>query len=116
MVEVIPCAPHELRPGDVAAFERNGLLVLHRVIRSSGSAVRLCGDSNLCSDGEIPWSRVLGRGRVIHRRPLELRLPCCRHVRAMAFSLRTHIWAASHRLLDGVSRTLLGQARPESSV
>jgi len=47
------------------------------VARLSESGIYFAGDSLQRDDGCIPHSRVLGRVRLLKRRPLTLRLPLC---------------------------------------
>jgi len=74
-VEVQPCAATELRAGEVAAFERCGKVIVHRVRKLSSGGVYFAGDSLRRGDGCIPHEQVLGRVRLLKRRPLNLRLP-----------------------------------------
>jgi hypothetical protein len=81
VLEIVPCAAAALRQGEVAAFERNGTVVVHRVVRVGADAVRFRGDALPDPDGDIPFERVLGRARLVHRRPLKLRWPRPFHLR-----------------------------------
>lgn len=74
-LEVQPCQAAELQVGELAAFEWQGQLVVHRVTRSTPDGVLLQGDNRERSDGHVPAARVLGRARVIERRRLRLRWP-----------------------------------------
>lgn len=80
-VEITPCAPAELEVGELAAFERSGQVVVHRVQRKSGAGIHFAGDSRAAADGCIAAADVLGRARVIARRPLRLRMPNLWHLR-----------------------------------
>ena len=74
-VEVEPCAAAELRAGEVAAFERGGRIIVHRVQQVAKSGVYFAGDSSWSGDGCVPIERVLGRVHMIERRSLRWRLP-----------------------------------------
>lgn len=74
-VEVTPCDPMTLRPGEVAAFARGDALIVHRVIARGDGALRFRGDSLARDDGWVPAGDVLGRARVIARGPLRLSRP-----------------------------------------
>lgn len=82
-VEVIPCAPSELEVGELAAFERGGKVVVHRVQGLSPEGVFFAGDSREAGDGCVASPRVLGRARVVQRRRLHLRLPSLWHLRSL---------------------------------
>lgn len=82
-VEISPCGASELEVGQIAAFERAGQVVVHRVVKTSAQGVVFAGDSRARADGCIPASQVLGRARVVARRPLRARLPTRWHIRAL---------------------------------
>jgi hypothetical protein len=82
-VEVIPCEPTELAVGELAAFERDGKVVVHRVEGQSSDGVFFAGDSRGAGDGCVAPDRVLGRARVVARRRLRLRLPSLWHLRSL---------------------------------
>lgn len=86
-VEVTPCPPSELRAGQIAAFERGGQVVVHRVRAVSDEGVFFAGDSRAHDDGCVAFGQVLGHARVIARRRLRLRLPGRWHVVALWRSL-----------------------------
>jgi hypothetical protein len=89
VVEIVPCDPAMLRPGDIGAFERSGRVVVHRVVSVKTDAVRFRGDAVPQADGDIPFAQVLGRARVVRRRPLRLRWPTVGHlVRALRAASR----------------------------
>ena len=92
-VDIVPTLFSKLRPGDVAAFERNGTLVVHRIVTIEGDHAVFAGDSLRHSDGAIPASRVLGRVEVVAQKGLSLRLPGRWHLRALwrALSRRWHL-------------------------
>ena len=80
VMEIAPCSPATLRAGELAAFERDGWVVVHRVVRVADGHVRFVGDALERGDGDVPFDRVLGRARVIERRPLRLRVPGLSHI------------------------------------
>ena len=87
LLEVRPSEAAALRAGQLAAYEREGRLVVHRVSAVGDAHIVLGGDALERSDGNIPRSRVLGRAHVLSRRPLRLQLPRLRHVRIVLRSL-----------------------------
>ena len=87
-LEIEPCAAAELRVGDVAAFERDGAVVVHRVTSVTAAGVHFQGDTLEREDGCIGSDNVLGRARVIERRPLHFRLPRPRDIRRALRALR----------------------------
>ena len=74
-LEVLPCPAEELKVGELAAFDRGGQLVVHRVTQQEAGGVRMQGDNREVSDGEIPPEQILGRATILHRRRLNLRWP-----------------------------------------
>jgi hypothetical protein len=82
-VEVTPCAAAELEIGELAAFERRGEVVVHRVQGKSPEGVFFAGDSRETSDGCVSQTDVLGRARVVTRRRLRPRIPSVWHIRAL---------------------------------
>jgi hypothetical protein len=95
-VEVVPCAPAELEVGELAAFERAGEVVVHRVQGRSPAGIQFAGDSRAAADGCINTADVLGRARVIERRPLRVRVPSLWHLR--------WLWRAVPRTLSALRR------------
>lgn len=81
LLEVRPSESGALAAGQLAAFERDGRVVVHRVTAVAREHVELWGDALERGDGKIPRARVLGRAHVLSRRPLRLRLPELRHLR-----------------------------------
>lgn len=72
IVQLEPVAPNELKPGDIILYHSlHDTAVIHRVIRIERSAsdwiVLTRGDAASQNDAPIPWSRVLGRVRLIER-------------------------------------------------
>lgn len=96
-IEIIPCAGTALAIGELGAFERNGQVIVHRVLRVGVEGVLFGGDSRRADDGVITHEQVLGRARVIERRRLRWRLPTLRHVvwLGRALSKRVVSWGAS---------------------
>lgn len=86
-LEVRPAEASELRVGQIAAFERQGRVIVHRVRAVSEDCIELAGDALAQGDGPIPRERVLGRAHVLKRRPIELRLPKPRHMRILLRAL-----------------------------
>ncbi len=87
-LEIDPCGAAELRVGEVAAFERSGTVVVHRVTRVTATGVHFQGDALKREDGCIPIADVLGRARVLERRPLSVRLPRPADIRRALRALR----------------------------
>ena len=67
VVRVEPCVG-PLRPGDVVLFERDGRLVLHRVLRVTRTRLLLKGDARRDPDGWVLREDVFGR---LARRPVD---------------------------------------------
>lgn len=87
LLEVRPSEGGALVAGQLAAFERDGRVVVHRVSAVAAEHLELAADALQRGDGKIPRARVLGRAHVLLRRPLELRLPRLEHVRMLFRSL-----------------------------
>ncbi len=86
-VEVRPSEAGELRVGQIAAFERQGRVIVHRVHAVEPERIALAGDALKRGDGYVPRGDVLGRAHVLRRRPLQLRLPRPRHLRILVRAL-----------------------------
>jgi hypothetical protein len=80
-VEVVPCLASELTVGQIAAFERGGQVVVHRVQRVTPEGVYFAGDALRRQDGCIAAAQLLGRARVVERRALRWRRPRLEHLR-----------------------------------
>lgn len=74
-VEVVPCPPAALRPGDVAAYARGDTVVVHRLVGRGDGALRFRGDSLAREDAPVPPGDVLGRASVLRRAPLRWSRP-----------------------------------------
>jgi hypothetical protein len=74
-IEVMPCLLAQLAVGDVAAFERKGGIVIHRIRAIEPGQVLFGGDAAAGDDGWVSASRLLGRARVLTRRRLQPRCP-----------------------------------------
>jgi hypothetical protein len=92
LLEVRPSERGALGPGQLAAFERDGRVVVHRVAAVACEHLELAGDALEHADGMIPRARVLGRAHVLARRRLRLRLPRPVHVRLLLQALSRR-WA-----------------------
>ena len=92
LLEVRPSEGGALAAGQLAAFERDGRVVVHRVTAVGSEHVELRGDALERGDGKIPRACVLGRAHVLLRRPLRLRLPDLRHLRLVLGALARR-WA-----------------------
>ncbi len=88
---VQPCLPAELRVGQIAAFERDGRIVVHRVERVSHAGVHFSGDTLERGDGCIANENVLGRATILARRPLVWQLPQWAHARLIWRLLRRRL-------------------------
>jgi hypothetical protein len=86
-IEVSPCPVAALEVGQVAAYEREGHVVVHRIERISPEGLHFAGDSLATRDGCIPRQQVLGRARVLERRRLRLRLPSRHELRWLGRAL-----------------------------
>jgi len=87
LLEVRPSESEALAVGQLAAFERDGRVVVHRVTAIGLQHVELAGDALASGDGKIPRARVLGRAHVLSRRRLRLRWPELEHVRLLLGAL-----------------------------
>jgi signal peptidase len=103
LVEAVPCSWDRLSPGNIGVFEGASGVVVHRVRSVRTGAVEFAGDALGGPDELVAAARVLGRARVISRRPLRLRVPTRRHLQLAA----RWGWRSLGRLL----RSLLRQAR-----
>jgi hypothetical protein len=74
-IEVEPCPAAQLRVGEIAAFERQGRVVVHRVARITPDGLHFQGDNLDHPDGVVASTQVLGRARVVARRPWRTRWP-----------------------------------------
>lgn len=86
-VEVRPSEAAQIQVGQIAAFERQGRIVVHRVRAVSAERIEFAGDALKRGDGSVARELVLGRAHVLRRRPLELRLPKLRHLRIVMRAL-----------------------------
>lgn len=78
------CAAGELLIGDIAACEREGSLVIHRLVGGTGSGLVLKGDALGRPDAPVPPGNLLGRVEVIEsaRGNLYLDTPAARALNA----------------------------------
>jgi hypothetical protein len=90
-IEVRPHEAAELRVGQIAAFERRGRVVVHRVRAVAAEHVEFAGDALARADGPIERARVLGQAYVLRRRPLRLQLPRWKHARLVWRALRRRL-------------------------
>ena len=88
LVELRPCDPRSLEDGDLAGFERDGEVVVHRVVGRGEGTLTFRGDALPHADGAVALERVLGRARVLRARPLRLRWPGAVHLVRIARALR----------------------------
>jgi hypothetical protein len=91
LVELTPCAGRELAVGQIAAFERRGQIVVHRVQGVSEQGVHFAGDSLSVKDGCVTFEQVLGRVHVVERRRLRWRWPRLVHLRWLWRSLERRL-------------------------
>jgi hypothetical protein len=71
-VLIEPCATESLRPGDLIAFERDGRLILHRLLCVGAENVVEKGDNGL-QEGVVEQGKILGRATaVLGRRKIRL--------------------------------------------
>ena len=95
LVEVTPGAPRAA--GELVAFERDGQVVIHRVLQITAEGIVAQGDSLEQTDGVIAHERVLGTARVIERRGLRVRLPTSRELMIVARLLWRRVTGSSSR-------------------
>jgi len=60
-VQVVPCAPSELRRGDIILASTGRGLTAHRIVRFSRRGIITRGDNSLRSDPPVDPASVLGR-------------------------------------------------------
>jgi hypothetical protein len=96
-IQVSPCPVSELEVGQVAAYERDGRVVVHRIERISPVGLHFAGDSLAMRDGCIVSQQVLGRARVLKRRRLRLRLPSRQELRWLGRALLRRLRPTSRR-------------------
>lgn len=60
-LQVVPCAPSELRRGDVILAATARGLTAHRIVRVSGRLIITRGDNSLRSDPPVDAASVIGR-------------------------------------------------------
>lgn len=109
-VEVTPCTPDALRPGEIAAFARGGQIVVHRVVERTDRGFVFRGDALAGDDPWVSADAVLGRARVIDHPDWTPRLP---RVRDAALLLRAaRVWArCGWSTLDPLKNLLRTRAR-----
>ncbi|HKO93014.1 MAG TPA: S24/S26 family peptidase [Polyangiaceae bacterium] len=107
-IEVEPCTAAELEVGQIAAFERRGRVVVHRVESIGPEGVRFAGDSRERGDGLIAFDHVLGRARVLERRSIRWRLPRRSELRWLWRVLLRRLWSTA----GGVRRNSGGASPP----
>jgi hypothetical protein len=90
-IEVRPQAASALRVGQIAAFERQGRVVVHRVRAVAAGHIEFAGDALTRGDGPVEHARVLGKVHVLRRRPLRLQLPRLGHARLFWRALRRRL-------------------------
>lgn len=73
-----------LRVGDLAAVDRRGELVVHRVIARTPTEVTLQGDAMPSPDGAFTAQSVLGVATVRAQPPLRAMIPTRWHLAALA--------------------------------
>jgi hypothetical protein len=82
-IEVRPSEAAAIQVGQIAAFERQGRVIVHRVRAVTAECIELAGDALKKGDGSVAREHVLGRAHVLRRRPLSVRLPKLRHLRIL---------------------------------
>jgi hypothetical protein len=60
-VEIEPCDPASLRPGDIVLAATVRGLTLHRIVRISSARIVIQGDNALVSDAPVAMENILGR-------------------------------------------------------
>jgi hypothetical protein len=95
-LEIEGCPTAALAVGQLAAFERHGRVVVHRVTRVTPDGVHCQGDNLDQPDGIIAPGQILGRARVVARRRLRARWPrpgeLTRAVRALLRMTAARLW------------------------
>lgn len=107
-VEVEPCPPSLVRPGDLVAFEGDRGVVIHRLIERKGDLLVCQGDARASPDPPVVPAKVLGRARVIDRPRGPLRWPAPRSwprlARRLARAGKALVRVARVRARTGFSR------------
>ncbi|MBU0907690.1 MAG: hypothetical protein KKD18_06600 [Nanoarchaeota archaeon] len=61
-ISVVPSCPDEINLGDIVSFERNGLLIVHRVVQkgfdNQGVYFVTQGDNSLADDGKVRFDEI----------------------------------------------------------
>ena len=84
VVDVTPCPPFALRPGDIGAYASSkGTIVVHRVAAVSPTSLRFAGDSLGGPDEAVDARQVLGRVTIVVQPRLHLRWPSAWHLRLL---------------------------------
>lgn len=93
-VEVTPCTPDVLRPGELAAFARHGTIVVHRLVTPTDAGFVFRGDALAQDDPLVAPDMILGRVRVIERPDWTPRLPGVRDAALLlrAARVRARCW------------------------
>ena len=83
-VSILPMKIDLLRVGDLAAVDRRGELLVHRVIARTPAGVVLQGDSMPSPDGVFTADLVLGVATVRAQPPLRATIPTRWHLAALS--------------------------------
>ena len=102
LLEVTPCRADELTRGDVAAYERAGGVVVHRVRAVQPDGVSFAADALSHADALVAPSAVLGKAHVLEARALTYRLPSAAEALLLGRSLVRGLPAALRRALRRV--------------
>lgn len=106
-VLLAPCRGEDIECGDLAAFERDGAIVLHRVLKREGGQLLEKGD-NARLASLIPLGSVLGRATGVAA-PIETDLTSSRNRRLAKRAVSIGLW--EHRVGQSVRRLgLCGRA------
>ena len=97
-IEVRPSEAAQLQVGQIAAFERHGRVIEHRVSAVSAECIEFAADALKKGDGSVRRAHVLGRAHVLRRRPLSLQLPNPRHLRILLRALSRRLVPSAKNL------------------
>jgi len=100
LIEVTPCDVVELARGDIAAYERAGRVVVHRVREVQLGGVAFAADALSHADALVATSAVLGKARVVEARALTYRLPNAAEAVVLGRSLTRALAAALRRAIQ----------------
>jgi hypothetical protein len=98
LIEVIPCKVDALVHGDIAAYERAGRVVVHRVRDVHAGGVAFTADALSQVDALVSPAAVLGKAHLVEARALTYRLPTAGEALVLGRALWRRMGAALRRV------------------